>query len=709
MAFEIIRHLHLEGSMKKFGAKDIRNVALVGHKGCGKTSLGEAFLYDGKVTTRLGSVDDQTSMLDFEPAEIERGMTISSSLGHLEWKKHKVNFIDTPGDGNFIYDTRFSMAAADAALVVVSAPDGVEVNTETVWERANELELPRVIFVNKMDRERADPDKALGQIQSMLSNDAIPIQLPIGREASFEGVVDVLTGKAYMFPKDGSGNMKVGEVPDDLKDTLAKARESLVEKIAENDEALLEKYLDQGELSAEETANGFAEAIRAGMLFPVLYGCGTHNIGVQPVLDFVTDSLPSPDELPAVKGTIPGGDEEADRARSEKEPFFAFVFKTVDAQGGIMSVFRILSGQLAGDTQVLNPNTETEERIGSLLTVIGKKMEQTGDAGAGDIVAVLKLKKTATGHTLCDKKKPLQFMAPEIPFPTISYALKPKTKGDEDKLGNCLNRMLAEDPTLRVGRHEDTQDFLLSGMGAAHIDISVARMKRRFGVDVTLETPKVPYRETITRKADAQGKHKRQTGGRGQYGDVWLELSPLSRGEQFEFENRIRGGVVPQQYIPAVEKGVVETMKKGILAGFPVVDVKVALFDGSFHDVDSSEMAFKRAASMSFKSAMEKAGPVLLEPIYNMEIIIPEDTMGDIIGDLNGRRGRVQGMETKGRRSIIKAQVPLAEVLMYSPDMDSRTGGRGTFIMEFSHYQEVPRQLVEKVVAQHKPQSAEED
>ncbi len=694
--------------MKKFDVKDIRNVSLVGHKGCGKTSLGEAFLYVGRVTTRLGSVDDQTSTLDFEPAEIERGMTISSSLGYLEWKKHKINFIDTPGDGNFSYDTRFSMAAADAALVVVSAPDGVEVQTETVWDRASDLQIPRVIFINKMDRERANPDKALDQIQSILSNDAIPIQLPIGRETSFEGIVDVLTGKAYRFPQDGSGDMKAGDVPADLKDALSKAREALIEKIAENDEALLEKYLDQGELSEEEIALGFSQAIRSRMLFPVLYGSATHNIGVQPLLDFVTGLLPSPDELPAVKGTIPG-DSEAERARSEKEPFFAFVFKTVDAQGGIMSVFRILSGQLAGDTQVLNPNTETQERIGSLLAVIGKKMEQTGDAVAGDIVAVLKLKKTPTGHTLCDKKNPLQFSAPELPPPTISYALKPKTKGDEDKLGNCLNRLLAEDPTLRVGRHEDTHDFLLSGMGATHIDISVGRMKRRFGVDVNLETPKVPYRETITRKAEAQGKHKRQTGGRGQYGDVWLELSPLSRGEKFEFENRIRGGVVPQQYIPAVEKGVVETLQKGILAGFPVVDIKVALFDGSFHDVDSSEMAFKRAASMGFKASMEKAGPVLLEPIYNMEIIVPEDKMGDIIGDLNSRRGRVQGMDTKGRRSIIKTQVPLAEVLMYAPDLDSRTGGRGTFTMEFSHYQEVPHQLVEKVVAQNKPQKEEED
>jgi elongation factor G len=694
--------------MKKYEAKDIRNLALVGHKGAGKTSLAEAFLFDGKTTTRLGSVDSKTSTFDFEQEEMDRGMTIATSLGVVEWKKRKLNVIDTPGDGNFIFDTRFSMTAADAAVVVVSAPDGVEVQTERVWERANELGLPRVVFINKMDRERANPDKTVGEVQSMLSNDAIPVQIPIGREASFEGVVDVLTSKAYTFKNDGSGDMTATDVPEDLKEALASAKEALMEKIAESNDELLEKYLDAGELSPEEVSSGFSNAIRTGSLFPVFYGSASHNIGIQLLMDFAAESLPAPCDMPAYKGMVPGG-EEQERARSDDEPFWAFVFKTVDAQGGSLSLFRILSGTLSGDSVIYNVDADTEERIGSLLIVNGKKQEAIGSATSGDIVGVLKLKKTATGHTLADKKSPLLFKAIEIPPPAISYAVKPKSKGDEDKLGTCLNRLLNEDPTLRVSRHEDTKDFLLSGMGAPHVEIAVGKLKRRFGVDVVLETPKVAYRETITKKAEAQGKHKRQTGGRGQYGDVWLELSPQPRGEGFEFENRIKGGVVPSQYIPAVQKGLVETLVKGVIAGFPVVDVKVAIYDGSYHDVDSSEMAFKRAASKGFKAAMEKARPVLLEPVYNMEIVVPEENMGDIIGDLNSRRGRVQGMDTKGRRSIIKAQVPLAEILMYSPDLDSRTGGRGSFTQEFSHYQEVPQQQVDKVIAQYKPGEEEEE
>jgi elongation factor G len=694
--------------MKKYEANDIRNLAFVGHKGSGKTSLGEAFLFDGKTTTRLGSVDGKTSTFDFEQEEMDRGMTIATSVGVVEWKKHKINIIDTPGDGNFIFDTRFSMAAADTAVVVVSAPDGVEVQTERVWERASELGIPRVVFINKMDRERANPDKVLAEIRSLLSNDVIPVQIPIGREAAFEGLVDVLASKAYMFDKDSSGGMKTTDVPEDLKPALAAAKEALLEKIAESDDGLLEKYLEAGELSEEDAATGFAKAVREGLLFPAFFGSATGNIGVQPLMDFSAQSLPAHCELPPLIGKVPNNGE-TERARSEDQPFWAFVFKTIDAQGGYLSLFKILSGSITGDTVVQNVDTDSEERIGSLLTVCGKKQEQASAASTGDIVGVLKLKKTATGNSLCDKKSPLLFPAIETPPPAISYAVKPKSKADEDKLGTCLNRLLAEDPTLRVSRHEDTQDFLLSGMGAPHVENAVGKMKRRFGVDVILETPKVPYRETITRKAEAQGKHKRQTGGRGQYGDVWLELSPQPRGVGFEFENRIKGGVVPGQFIPAVEKGVIETLMKGVQAGFPVVDVKVALFDGSYHDVDSSEMAFKRAASKGFKAAMEKAHPILLEPVYNMEIMVPEENMGDIIGDLNGRRGRVQGMDTKGKHSIIKAQVPLAEILKYSPDLDSRTGGRGSFTQEFSHYQEVPQQQVDKIVAANKPGEEEED
>ena len=693
--------------MKKYDPKDIRNIALVGHKGCGKTSVGEAMLFDSKATNRLGSVDAKTSTFDYEPEELERGMTISTSLASIEWNKHKINILDTPGDNNFIFDTRFSMTAADAAVVVVSAPDGVEVQTVRVWERAEELTIPRVVFINKMDRERADPERVQEEIRSLMSADVVAVQLPIGREADFEGVVDVLAGKALLFEKDGSGASRVADVPADLAEALDAAREALMEKIAESSDELLEKYLEAGELSDTEIASGFSAAVKAGTLFPAYYGSATHNIGIQPLMDFVTDHLPAPDERPAIKALV--GEKEIERNRSVDEPFMSFVIKTVDAQGGIMSIFRVLSGSVNSDSQVYNPSTNTDERMGSLLAVTGKKTEQISSAVAGDIVGVLKLKSTSTGNTLCDKKAPMTVPVLKQDEPCISFAIKAKSKGDEDKLGTSLNRILAEDPTLRLTRHEDTKDFLLSGMGAPHIEISVARMKRRFGVDVLLETPRVPYRETIRTKANAQGRHKRQTGGRGQFGDVWLELTPLERGKFFEFENRIKGGAVPSQFIPAVEKGVLETMARGWLAGFPVVDVKVSLYDGSFHDVDSSEAAFRRAASIGFKAAMEKANPVMIEPVYDMEIVVPEENMGDIMGDLNSRRGRVQGMDTKNKRSTIKARVPLAEILMYSPDLDSRTGGRGCFTINFSHYQEVPHQLADKIIAQYKPGEESKD
>jgi elongation factor G len=697
----------MEERMKKYDAVDIRNIALVGHKGAGKTSLAEACIFNAKAVTRLGSVDAKTSTFDYEQEEMDRGMTIMTTVGSIEWKKRKINILDTPGDGNFIYDTRLSMTAADAALVVISAPDGIGVQTERVWERARELDIPRVILINKMDRERADPDSALKAVKSVLSSDAIPVQIPIGKEANFEGVVDVLSGKAFFFQKDGSGAMKTGEVPAALQEALVQAKSALSEKIAESDEALVEKFLESG-LSDEELITGFSNAVKNGALFPVMYVSASRNMGIQPVLDFVSDRLPTPTELPPIKGKSPDG-REVERARAPSEPLCAVVFKTIDAQGGTLSIFRILSGSISGDSLLYNSVTETDERVGTLLSLLGKKQEAASAAEAGDIVGVLKFKSTSTGHTLCDKKAPMIVSMLPVPPPAISFAVKAKSKGDEDKLGSSLGRMLSEDPSLRVSRDEDTKDFLLSGMGSGHIDLAVNRMKRRFGVQVSLEMPKVPYRETITKKAQAQGRHKRQTGGRGQFGDCWLELSPLARGGGFEFENRIKGGAIPGQFIPAVEKGVIETLQRGVLAGFKFVDVKVAVYDGSYHEVDSSEMAFKRAASIGFKAAVAKANPILLEPIHNMEIVVPEDKMGDIIGDMNSRRGRVSGMETRGRMSVIKVQVPLAEILSYSSDLDSRTGGRGSFTMEFSHYQELPAHLAEKVIAAHKPTAEEEE
>ncbi|MBN2492976.1 MAG: elongation factor G [Deltaproteobacteria bacterium] len=694
--------------MKKYDPENIRNVCLVGHKGSGKTSLGEAFLFDAKVTTRLGSVDAKTSTFDFEPEETARSMTIATSTGAIEWNKNKINLLDTPGDGNFIYDTRLAMTAADSAVLLVSAPDGVEVQTVRVWERAEELGLPRVVFINKMDRERADPDKTLEEIRSELSADVVAVQVPIGKEADFKGVVDVLSGQAFLFDKDGSGKIEKTDPPAELADVVAKTREALVEKIAESSDELLEKYLEAGELSAEEIAAGFSAATKRCVLFPAFFGSASHNMGVQLLLDFIAEHLPAPTERPAIK--VFQGEEETELEPKEDGLPLALVIKTADAQGGTMSLFRVFSGTVSSDSQVYNASSETEERVGSLLSVTGKKTEQIAIAPAGDIAAVLKLKKTSTGDTLCGSKNaPLRFPSIQPPEPVISYAIKAKSKGDEDKLGSSLNRMRVEDPTLQVTRHQDTKDFLLSGTGAPHIEISVSRMKRRFGVEVTLETPRVPYRETITKKAQAQGRHKRQTGGRGQFGDVWLELSPQPRGSGFEFEERIKGGSVPSQFFPAVEKGVQEAMARGFLAGFPVVDIKCALYDGSFHEVDSSEMAFKRAASIGFQAAMDKAAPILLEPIQEMEIVVPEESMGDIMGDLNGRRGRVLGMESKNKRSTIRAQVPLAEILMYSPDLDSRTGGRGSFTMKFSHYQEAPHAVAQQVIAQYRPKKDEED
>ncbi len=694
--------------MKKYEAKDIRNVALVGHKGHGKTSLAEAFLFNAKSTTRLGNVDGKTSTFDTEPEELDRRMSIATAVGAIEWKKRKVNLLDTPGDGNFHYDTRLSMSAADAALVVVSAPDGVGVQTERCWDRTVELGMPRVLFVNKMERERADPAKALASIRSLLSSDAVAVQLPVGLEAGFKGVVDVLTGKALVFEKDGSGKFSTEEPPAELKDALKAARDALIEKVAESSDELLEKYLEQGELSEAEVSAGFSRAVHKGALFPVFYGSATLNMGVQPVMDFLADHLPAPLDLPPAKGKSLTG-EPLERKRVEDGPVSAFCFKTVDAQGGTMSIFRVLSGTLSPESQVINPANGSDERIGSMVQVMGKKTEQVSAAPAGDIVGVLKLKSVATGHTLCDRKDPFVFDSLPVPEPNISFAIKPKSKGDEDKLGTSLTRILTEDPTLRLTRHEDTKDFLLAGMGAPHIELVVARMKRRFGVEVTLEPPRVAYRETITRKSQAQGRHKRQTGGRGQFGDCWLELAPRARGEGFVFENRIKGGVIPGQFIPAVEKGVREAMGRGWLAGFPVVDFSCAVYDGSYHDVDSSEMAFKRAGSKGFKAAMDKAGSVLLEPILELEIVVPEENMGDIMGDLNSRRGRVMGMESSNRRSIIKAQVPQGEVLNYSSDLDSRTGGRGSFSQRFSHYQEVPHQIAEKIIAQFKRTEEEEE
>ena len=693
--------------MKKYDTKDIRNVVLVSHGGAGKTSLAEAFLYDAKVTTRLGSVDEGNSLLDCEPEEIRRKITLSTALASFEWKKVKINLLDTPGDTNFFVDTRASMAVAEGAIVVVSAPDGVQVGTEKVWQYAEELKLPRAIFISKMDRERADFAACLEDIRKNLSEKCVAIQVPIGKEAGFSGVVDVLSQKAYRFSGDGR-EVKPEDVPADLADAVKKARDALIEAIASSDDALMEKYLETFELSEEEIATGLSKAIESRQLFPVLCGAATKNMAVQPVLDLIANVFPSPVARGAMKGTDPKG-EAVERKPEESEPMSAQVFKTMSADIGRMSLLRIYSGKLLADATVLNSTRDVKERAGSLYVLVGKKRDTVTEAAAGDIVALAKLKETRTGDTLCDEKAPVKFPEPQVPNPVISFALKPKSKGDEDKVTTKLSDIVAEDPSLRVSRDQTSKEILLSGMGQGHVEVAVEKLKR-MGVEVDLLPPKVPYLESIKgRVKGVEGKHKKQTGGRGQFGVCYIDMEPLPRGGGFEFVDAIFGGAIPRQFIPSVEKGIRDRMAKGVIAGYPVVDVKVTLVDGKYHDVDSDSRSFEFAGSKGFQAAFKQCKPILLEPIMKLEVTCPEENMGDVIGDINQKRGRVLGMEAKGKNQVIKAQVPMAECLKYAADLRSMTAGRGSFTMELSHYDEVPAHLAEKIIQEAKVAEEEEE
>ncbi len=677
----------------------IRTFAIISHGGAGKTSVAEAMLFDGGVTTRLGKVDDNTSIMDYEPEEGKRKITISSAFNTLSWKKHQITIIDTPGDFNFIAETKTSMQGADAVLVLADAVDGVRVQTEKVWEFADEFNLPRLIFISKMDRERADFSKTVDDIRANFGKSCVPIQIPIGSAESFAGVVDVLNQKAYVYGHGESGQFETTEMPAELADEVAQFREELVERVAESNDDLLEKYLEAGELSLDEVKNALRGAVISGTLIPVACGSGTANIGIQPLLDLVVDCLPSPADREPRTGKGPRGGAEVSREPDPAAPFSALVIKTIsDPYAGRLSVMRIYSGTLGPDSTVYNSTKETKERFGQLLRLKGKTQEPIQNAGPGDIVAVAKLKETTTQDTLCSEKDPIIFAPVELPPAIYSLAVEPKSKGDEEKIFSSLSRLMEEDLTLKLERNDETREMILSGMGEIHIEATVDKLKRKFGVEVNLRLPKVSYKETIKGKARVQGKYKKQSGGRGQYGDCWIEMEPLPKGEGFHFYDKIVGGVIPRQYIPAVEKGIAEALSDGPMAGFPVVDFKVDLVDGSFHPVDSSEMAFKIAGSMAFKKAVLEAKPTLLEPIMLMEITVPDDCMGDIIGDLNSRRGRVLGMESKGKRQILRANVPLSEVLKYAPDLRSMTAGRGMFTMKFSHYEEVPGQLQEKIV-----------
>jgi len=693
-----------------YDGQDIRNVALVGHGDTGKTQLVSALLYAAGMVNRLGKVDDGTSITDYDEEEIQRKFSITAGLAYAEWGRSKINFIDTPGYNIFMHETEGALLAADAALLLIHGVAGIEVQTEKSWGFCEKYGLPRALVINQLDRDRASFERTLEALHAAFGRSAVPLQLPIGEEKNFHGVIDLVRVKAYLYDSNGSGKAKEVEIPADLKDAASKAHEALVEMVAEGNDKLMEEFFEKGTLPEEHLVPGLRAAVCEKRLYPVVVAAGLPNIGSENLLNFIVDYLPSPLGRKEVEGLEHEGGEPVKRKIADDQPVSAFVFKTVaDPFAGRVSYFKVMSGVLKNEANLTNFDRGTSERLSHIGVVQGKTQTPVAELHAGDIGEVAKLKDTLTGDTLGDKGAPIVFPKLKLAEPAISFAIEPKSRGDEDKLSTAIHRMLEEDLLLRFSRDPQTKEFLLSGAGQQHVEVAVSKLKRRFNIDVTLKAPKIPYRETIRAKAEAQGKHKKQTGGHGQYGDCWIKVEPLVRGAGFEFVNDIFGGAIPRNYIPAVEKGIVEAASKGYLAGYPVVDFRVILFDGSYHEVDSSEIAFKLAGSKGFKKCMEQAKPCLLEPIMNVEITVPENNAGDIMGNLNGRRGRVQGMDPKGASTAIKAQVPLAEMLTYASDLTSMTQGRGTYSMEYSHYEIVPQPIADKIVAAHKPSAVEEE
>jgi len=684
--------------MKDYAVDKIRNIALVGHGSSGKTSLAAAILFDTGATGRLTKVDKGNTVTDYDPDEIERKISINAAVCFCEWKDHKVNIVDTPGYSNFLWDTKASLRAVDGAAVLVDAVAGVEVGTEKVWEMLEAYNLPRIMVINKMDRENANFARTLESVQQFFGRLAIPVQLPVGEEKNFSGVVDVIAAKAYLYEKDESGKFKETAVPADMQADVEKRRRELIEMVAESDEKLMEKYLEQGELSPDEFRDGLKRAILGRQLFPVFAASGLTNTGAQLLLDGMIAYLPSPAEREAVKAVVKGQEQAVQP--SPDAPFSALVFKTIsDPYTGRISLMRIFSGRMNPDGIVANVTRDTDEKFVGLFYLQGKEQIPAGQAKAGDIAATAKLKVTSTGDSLCAKGAGISFAPIHFAEPSISFAIEPKTRADEDRISQATHRITEEDPTVRIERDPDTAQLLISGNGELHVRIITERLKKRYNVDVDLKPPKISYKETIKGKADVQGRHKKQTGGRGQFGDVWIKMEPLARGKDFEFEDKVFGGAIPRNFIPSVEKGLLEARKKGVLAGYPAVDFKVTLYDGSYHDVDSSDIAFKIAATKAYKKAMKEAKPTILEPVMSVEIYTPEIYMGDIMGNLNGRRGKVQGMEQKGTMRVLKAQVPMSEMLDFEPTLTSITGGRGSYLMEFSHYEEAPSHIQQKIIA----------
>jgi elongation factor G len=691
--------------MKVYDAASIRNVALVGHSASGKTQLTSAILSDAGMVNRFGKVDEGTTVTDYDEEEIARKHTLSASVAYAEWNKLKINLVDTPGIGNFLSDARAALHVADAALVVVDAVSGVMVQTEKVWEVCDELSLPRVVVLNRLDRERASLDRSLTSLRELCNRTVIPIQLPIGEEKGFKGVVDLVSKKAFLFQTDESGKFSEAAVPADMTAAVNSARETLIEMVAENDEHLMEKFFEAGTLTDDELIAGLRAATITAKVFPLVCTSAVLNIGVPQLLDTIAAYLPSPVDRP-YKGVGKDGNEVA-RPSDEKGPGAAFVWKTVaDPFAGRITMFRVASGTLKADSNCQNKTRDTVERFGHLLLLQGKTQTSVPEIKAGDLGAVAKLKDTLTNDTLGEKSDPITFPAVRFPEPVLSYAIEPKSRGDEDKISTSMHRLEEEDPSIKYSRDPQTKELLLSGQGQLHIEVTVAKLKRRFGVDVNLKPPRIPYRETIKASTEAHGRHKKQTGGHGQFGDCKIKVEPLPRGADFEFVDDIFGGAIPRQFVPAVEKGIQDARTRGYLAGYPMVDFRVTVFDGSYHDVDSNELSFKLAGSLAFKDAMQRARPTILEPIMNVEVYAPSDFAGDLMGDLNGRRGRIGGMDTRGAMTIIKAQVPMSEMLTYEQHLTSATGGRGSYHMEYSHYDEVPGHLQTKIIAAAKAERA---
>lgn len=687
--------------MKEYTVDKIRNVGLVSHGSVGKTSLAEAMLYTAGETNRLGTIDDGTTVSDYSPDEIERKISISTSLLHLNWKNHKINILDTPGYSDFIGEVIASLQVCDTVIILLNGVAGIEVGTETVIRLAEEKQIPKVFFVNRLDKEHANYNKVYEMAKERFGNAVAALQFPVNEGEAFNSLVDIVKMKMLKFEKNKSGKFTEEPIPDNLVDRAAELRNRLMETISENDEELLDIYCNIGELSDEQLKIGLRNQIVAGNILPIVCGTATANMGVHQLLDLIINGCPSPADRPIIEGVKPGTTEKITREAKSDSPLSALVFKTIsEAHVGELSFFKVFSGSMRSGNEVLNSTKRSVEKIGQIYLMNGKNRKEFGQVNVGDIGAIVKLKDTSTGDTLCDKSNPIVLPEIKFPEPVIRIAVVPKAKGDEEKISTGLHTIQDEDPTFKVVADPELKQTIIHGQGELHLDIIIKRLKEKYGVDVNTVKPKIPYRETIRGMAEGSHKYKKQSGGRGQYGDVSLKLEPLARGQGYEFVDAIVGGVIPNKYIPAVEKGVKEAMAGGVLAGYPVIDVKVTLFYGSYHSVDSSDMAFKIAGSMCFKKVFKECKPVLLEPIYDVEVQVPEEYMGDVMGDISSRRGKILGMDTEGPFQIIKAKAPLAELYKYSSTLRSLTQGRGVHSRTFSHYEEVPKEIADKIITE---------